>query len=110
MIKYNWVKVSLKEAVENIRVDREFTTEPPTSDTWGGIKKCNVPLIKECTIIGQREPRTDIYMLSNTTYNKITWSPEDGYKNDKGIMIDKKNNVIRRTRISDHRHGWNGQK
>ena len=56
----------------------------------GWHKKCDVPLIKECTISGQREPRTDTYVLNNITYNKITWSPEDGYKNDKGIMIDKK--------------------
>ena len=41
-------------------VFNNITKEPPTSDTWGGIKKCDVPLIKECTIIGQREPRTDI--------------------------------------------------
>jgi hypothetical protein len=70
-------------------VYNNITTEPAISNVWGGIKKCDVPLIKECTIIGQREPRTDTYVLSNITYNKITWSPEDGYKNDKGIMIDK---------------------
>ena len=71
-------------------VFNNITKEPPTSDTWGGIKKCDVPLIKECTISGQREPRTDTYVLNNITYNKIIWSPQDGYKNDKGITIDKK--------------------
>lgn len=29
MTKFNWVKVSLAEAVENIRSDRAFTVEPP---------------------------------------------------------------------------------
>ena len=55
---------------------------------WGGIKKCDVPLIKECTVGQEREPRTDTYVPSNTTWSTITWSPENGYKNDKGIMID----------------------
>ena len=70
-------------------VFNNITKEPPTSNAWGGIKKCDVPLIKECTVGQEREPRTDTYVLNNITYNKITWSPEDGYKNDKGIMIDK---------------------
>ena len=56
--------------------------------TAGGIKKCDAPLIKECTVNQEKKLRTDLYEPNNTTWNSITWSPENGYKNHKGIMID----------------------
>ena len=54
----------------------------------GGYQKCDVPLIKECTVNQEKKLRTDLYDPNNTTWNSITWSPENGYKNHKGIMID----------------------
>ena len=65
-----------------------ITHDPPTSNGWGDIKKCDVPLIKECTVNQQQKLRTEMYEPTNTTWNSITWSPETGYTNHKGIMID----------------------
>ena len=56
--------------------------------TDGGYQKCDVPLIKECTVNQEEKLRTDLYDPNNTTWNSITWSPENGYKHHKGIMID----------------------
>ena len=69
-------------------VFNNITHDPPTSNRWGDIKKCDVPLIKECTVNQEKKLRTDLYEPNNTTWNSITWSPENGYKNHKGIMID----------------------
>lgn len=69
-------------------VFNNITHDPPTSDRWGDIKKCDVPSIKECTVNQEKKLRTDLYEPNNTTWNSITWSPETGYKNHKGIMID----------------------
>ena len=65
-----------------------ITHDPPTSNGWGDIKKCDVPLIKECTVNQEQKLRTEMYEPTNTTWNSITWSPETGYTNHKGIMID----------------------
>ena len=69
-------------------VFNNVTIDPPTSNRWGGIKKCDVPLIKQCTVIQEKKLRTDMYEPTNTIWTSITWSPETGYKNHKGIMID----------------------
>ena len=69
-------------------VFNNITHDPPTSNRWGGIKKCDVPSIKECTVNQEPKLRTEVYEPTNTSWNSITWSPEAGYKNHKGIMID----------------------
>ena len=47
-----------------------------------------MPLIKECAINQEKKLRTDVYEPTYINWNSITWSPENGYKNHKGIMID----------------------
>ena len=69
-------------------VFNKITHDPPTSNRWGDIKKCDVTLITECTVNQEKNIRTDLYEPTNTAWNSITWSPETGYKNHKGIMID----------------------
>ena len=69
-------------------VFNNITHDPPTSNRWGDIKKCDVPDIKECTVNQTPKLRTELYEPTHTAWNSITWSPESGYKNHKGIMID----------------------
>ena len=67
-----------------------ITTEPPLSNDWGNIKKCDVPIIKECTVNQEPKIRTDKYELTNNTWNKIEWNANT--KNEKGFMMDNKLN------------------
>ena len=66
-------------------VSNTIKHDPPTSNRWRDIKKCDVPLIKECAVDQEKKRRTDLYEPTNTTWNSITWSPETGYKNHKRI-------------------------
>ena len=69
-------------------VFNNITHDPPTSNKWGGIKQCDVPVVKECNVNQDQKLRTEMYEPTNTTWNSSTWSPETGYRNHKGIMID----------------------
>ena len=64
------------------------TNEPTTTTEWGGIKKCDVPLIKLCTINQESKLRTDRYELTNNQWNNITWDIQNGYKNEEGLIMD----------------------
>ena len=44
------------------------------------LKKCDVPLIKECTVRLEPKIRTDKYDSTNNTWNTISWNPILGYK------------------------------
>jgi hypothetical protein len=67
-------------------VYNNIKTDPPLSNLWGDIKKCNVPLINECVLNNSPKIRTDIYQLTNQTWNYI--KPDDIYNYlDKGILI-----------------------
>ena len=44
-------------------VFNNITNEPPTSNKWGGVQKCDVPLIKECTVNQEPKRRIDTYDL-----------------------------------------------
>ena len=55
-------------------VFNNVTTDPPTSSAWGGIKKCDVPLIKQCTVnaaCGQQNIRTHMYELTHETWHTV---------------------------------------
>ena len=64
------------------------TTLPNTSEEWGDIKQCNVPVIHECTINQPSRMRTDTYELTNNTWNIIKWNTDDGYTNDENLKMD----------------------
>ena len=50
-------------------VFNNITHDPPTSNGWGGIRKCDVPLIKECTVNQEQKLRTEMYEPTNTNRN-----------------------------------------
>ena len=56
-----------------------ITTLPNTSTKWGDIRKCDVPVIHECTINQPSRMRTDTHELTNNTWNTIEWNSDNGY-------------------------------
>jgi hypothetical protein len=64
--------------------------DPPLSKEWGGVKKCNVPLIKECTIDNTKEICTDPYVIQGNEWNNFTWCEGETYTNDEGMTMDAK--------------------
>ena len=67
-------------------VFNNITDEPPISNKWGGIKKCDVPLIKECTVNQEPKIRTDTYEPTNKTWNII--KPDDAENHiDNGYLV-----------------------
>ena len=67
-------------------VFNNITNEPPTSNKWGSIKKCDVPLIKECTVNQEPNIRTDTYDPTNKTWNII--KPDDAENHiDNGYLV-----------------------
>ena len=65
-----------------------ITVEPSTSTRWGDIKKCDVPVIHECTVNQPSRTRTDTYELTNNTWNNITWDADNGYTNQENLKMD----------------------
>ena len=70
-------------------VFNNVTTDPPTSNAWGGIKKCDVPLIKQCTVnaaCGQQNIRTHMYELTHETWHTV--EPDNIEQHvDKGYLV-----------------------
>ena len=64
-----------------------ITTSPHTSTAWGHIKKCDAPIIHECTINQLSRMRMDTYELTNNTWNNIDWTTNDGYTNDENLKL-----------------------
>ena len=54
----------------------------------GAYKKCDVPIVHECTMNQPSRMRTDTYELTNNTWNDIDWNTNDGYTNDENLKMD----------------------
>ena len=52
-------------------VFNNVTTDPPTSNAWGGIKKCDVPLIKQCTVNQEQKIRKHMYEITHETWHTV---------------------------------------
>ena len=71
-------------------VYNNIDTDIETSNAWGDVKKCDVPLIKEITINQEPKIRTETYVPTYESWNIKTWNPdENGYINKKGYAMDK---------------------
>ena len=51
-------------------------------------KKCDVPIIHECTINQPSRMRTDTCELTNNTWNNTAWNTNDWYTNDDNLQMD----------------------
>ena len=71
-----------------VKVDPELTKE------WGGIKKCDVPVIKECTVDKCSRKRTDEFVNStppaSSPWNRLKWTPSYKASGNKEIETDEK--------------------
>ena len=63
-------------------------TEPTTSEAWGDIKKREVPTIHECVLNNVKSDRNDAFELTGNEWVKVKYDTENGYKNDKGFIMD----------------------
>ena len=52
-------------------VFNNLSTHVKTSHAWGGAKKVDPPLIKDCTIGQPPKIRTDVYDVTYTEWNRI---------------------------------------
>ena len=72
-------------------VYNSITNQPLTCTKWGGIKQYDVPIIHECTINQPSIIKTDLYELNNNTWDTIEWDVDNGYINEDGFEMDKRN-------------------
>ena len=64
-----------------------ITNQPSTCIKWGGIKKCDVPIIHECLVKTDSRLRTDTSELANNMWNNIQWDADNGYINEEGFKM-----------------------
>ena len=73
-----------------VKTDCLIHSQPSTCTKWGGVKKCDVPIVHECTLTKDSRVRTDTYELTNNTWNSIQWDADNGCVNEEGFKMDQK--------------------
>eukprot|EP00971_Amphidinium_carterae_P224688 4457363-Amphidinium_carterae.1 len=68
-------------------VYNKIKIHPPLSEEWGGVKKCDVPDIKDCVLNQNRRIGTNIYELTNADGSVV--EVDDVIRNiDNGLMTN----------------------